>query len=346
MKTRITELLACRYPVLLSGMTGISNPELVAAVSNAGGLGILATADLNDAQTRKAVRRVRDLTDQPFGANVALLLPGSAKKAGILSEEKVPVVNFSLGKDERLIQDVHSYGGRVIITVTNEKHALSAEKSGADAVIATGHEAAAHGGPVASMVLIPCIRRTVDIPVVAAGGISGGRGLAAALALGADGVAMGTRFMNTAESPAHTNMKMMSNQKGADETVYSDRLDGLPCRAIDSPGAARLMRDPLYLVKALYNSRYAARTYGFPWIKAMAGILLAGFSRSRQLARMSNAYRAVTAAIEEGDHDRGLFLMGQVTGLIRETLPVARVMETVVAEAREAQLSLAEQLDE
>ncbi|MFP4447007.1 MAG: NAD(P)H-dependent flavin oxidoreductase, partial [Desulfosudaceae bacterium] len=124
MKTRITELLGCRYPVILSGMTGISNPELVAAVSNAGGLGILATADLNDAQTRKAVRRVRDLTDRPFGANVALLLPGSQKKTGVLMAEKVPVVNFSLGKNDRLIKGVHDYGGRVIITVTNEKHAL------------------------------------------------------------------------------------------------------------------------------------------------------------------------------------------------------------------------------
>lgn len=345
MRTRLTSLLECRYPVILAGMTGISNPRLTAAVSNAGGLGILATADLNNEQTRAAVRQVRTLTDKPFGANVALLFPGSEKKTEILIEEAVPVVNFSLGKNERLIRAVHDYGGRVVITVTNEKHARAAQKSGADAIIATGHEAAAHGGPVSSMVLIPGIVEAVEIPVIAAGGISSGRGLAAALVLGAEGVAMGTRFMNTIESPAHDGMKQMSNQKGVTDTIYSERLDGLACRAIDSPGARRLIRDRLYLVKALYNSRYAARTYGFPWIKAMAGILLSGYTKSKQLARMANAYKAVTAAINEGDMDRGLFLMGQVTGLINETLSVDQVMSSVIEEARQARLNLNNNLD-
>lgn len=344
MKTRITALFDCRYPVVLSGMTGVSNAELVAAVANAGGLGILATADLDDAQTRAAIRKIRTLTDKNFAANVPLLIPGADKKAAVLIEEKVPVINYTLGKGEHLIRAVHDYGGRAVATVTNEAHALSAQESGVDALIVTGHEAAAHGGEATSLVLIPSIVDAVDVPVIAAGGFADGRGLAAALALGAEGIAMGTRFMNTIESPVHENMKAMSNRKKISDTIYSDRLDGLPCRAIASPGAMNLIKDRFYLVKALFNSRHAARAYGFPWIKALAGILLAGYSKSKQLARMSNAFKAVRLAIDEGEYDKGLFLMGQVTGLVQETLSVSEVMEKVITEARTAQAALSQKL--
>ena len=118
MKTRITELFGCRYPIILSGMTGISNAELVAAVANAGGLGILATADLNADQTRDAIAEIRRRTDKPFGANVPLIIPGAEQKADILIEKKVPVINYTLGKGDRLIEAVHAYGGRAVATVT------------------------------------------------------------------------------------------------------------------------------------------------------------------------------------------------------------------------------------
>lgn len=344
MKTAVTRLFGCEYPVLLSGMTGVSTPVLTAAVSNAGGLGILATADLTLDRTRQAVRQVREMTKRPFGANVPLLIPGAKEKAAILIDEKVPVINYTLGSGERLTEEVHRYGGSVVATVTTGKHALSAEKHGADALIVTGHEAAAHGGAVASMVLIPGIVDRVKIPVIAAGGIGDGRGLAAALALGAEGVAMGTRFMNTTESPAHGQMKQMCNQKKMEETVYSDRIDGLPCRALDSPGAQKLMTDRFYLFKALVNSRFAAEVYGFPWIAAMAGILLSGYRRSKQLARMANAFKAVKLAIDDGDRERGVFLMGQVTGIIHETLSVRQVMENIIAEATAARDTLAAKL--
>jgi len=344
MKTAVTEIFGCKYPIWLSGMTGISTPELVGAVTNAGGLGILATADLTMTQTREAIRKIRGITDRPFGANVPLFIPGVAEKAELLLEEKIPVINYTLGSGERLIEAVHRYGGKAVATVTNEQHALSAQKYGADALIVTGHEAAAHGGLITSMVLIPSIVDVVDIPIIAAGGFADGRGLAAALALGADGIAMGTRFMNTSESPAHDNMKHMSNDKKAHETVYSDRIDGLPCRAVDSTGARQLMGDKLYLLKALNNSRYAAQAYGFPWIKAVAGLLLAGYSRSRQLARMANAYRAVMLAIHQGDLEKGVFLMGQATGIIHGTPSVKEVMESIVSEARKAQRNASEKL--
>ncbi|MFZ5572776.1 MAG: NAD(P)H-dependent flavin oxidoreductase [Thermodesulfobacteriota bacterium] len=344
MKTRVTELFGIRYPILLSGMTGISNPRLTAAVSNAGGLGILATADIVPDRLRRAVQEVRGLTDKPFGANVPFLLPGSAEKAAVLVAEKVPVINYTLGKGQGLIDAVHEYGGRVIATVTLKKHALSAEKSGADAVIVTGHEAAAHGGEATSLVLIPHIADALAIPVVAAGGFSDGRGLAAALALGAEGIAMGTRFMNTLESPAHANMKQMSNTKGVQDTVYSDRIDGLPCRALKTNGTRRLMNQRLYMISALVNSRNAARAFGFPWFKMFLGILLSGYRRSRQLARMANAFQPIQRAIETGDLEKGVFLMGQVTGNIRHTPAVAELMETIIREALTARMMVAEKL--
>lgn len=344
MKTAITELFGCTYPVLLSGMTGISTPDLVAAVNNSGGLGILATADLTAGQTREAIKKIRRLTDRPFGANVPLMIPGSAEKAKILIEEKVAVINYTLGSGERLIDSVHQYGGLAVATVTTETHALSAQKYGADALIVTGHEAAAHGGQVTSMVLVPSIVDAVKIPVIAAGGVADGRGLAAALALGAEGVAMGTRFMNTVESPAHENMKQMSNQKTVYDTVYSDRIDGLPCRAINSTGARQLIDDRFYLFRAFSSSRQAAKAYGFPWIKALAGILFAGYRTSKQLARMSNAFQSIRIAIEDGEYEKGCFLMGQVTGLIHETPTVAQVMESVIQEALAVQKRMTEKL--
>src|SRR5512136_530948 len=202
-KTRITELFGIEYPILLSGMSWISVPKMVAAVSNAGGLGILATGPLDVEQTRQAIREIRSLTDRPFGCNVTLLIPGAVENAKVMLAEKVPVINFALGKGDWIVRGGHEYGGRVIATVVNARHAKRAEEYGADGVIATGHEAAAHGEAVTSLILVPSLVDAVKIPVIAAGGFADGRGLAAALALGAYGIQMGTRFICSEESIAH-----------------------------------------------------------------------------------------------------------------------------------------------
>ena len=237
MKTRITDLLGIKHPILLSGMSWISVPQMVATVSNAGGLGILATGPLDAEQTRKAVREIRGLTDKPFGANASLLFPGAAQNANVLLEEKVPVINFALGKGDWIVKRAHEYGGKVLATVVNHRHAQRAQDYGTDALIVTGHEAAAHGGDVTSLVLIPSLADTVKIPIIAAGGFCDGRGLAAALALGADGIAMGTRFMTTQESRLHENFKRLSLEKEVYDTLYSDRFDGLPCRVLKTTAA-------------------------------------------------------------------------------------------------------------
>jgi enoyl-[acyl-carrier protein] reductase II len=337
MKTAVTELFNIQYPIILSGMTGVSTPELVAAVSNAGGLGILATGGLNDDQTRQAIIRIREMTDKSFGANVPLMLPGAEKKADILIAEKIPVVNYSLGKGDRLSSAVHSYGGKIIATVVTHKHALAAQRDGADALLVTGHEAAAHGGDVTSLVLVPSIVNVVDIPVIAAGGFADGRGLAAAITLGAQGIAMGTRFMNTAESPVHKKTKQASIEKSVHDTIYSNKIDGMACRAMKSKGVDRLIRDRIPMARALFTSRDATNAFGFPWFKMLLAILAAGLTKSAQLARMANSYKPIQNCLEKGDVDGGVLLLGQVTGIVNDTPTVSDLIERIVAEA--AQIS-------
>ena len=154
-KTRFTKLLGCKYPILLPGMSWISTPPLVASVSNAGGIGILATGPLDPIQTRDAIQEIRERAPgKSFGVGATLLMPGATENAQVALEEKVPLINVSLGKADWVAQSAHEYGGKVLSTVTNAKHAAKALDAGADAILCTGHEAAAHGGDVTSLVLI------------------------------------------------------------------------------------------------------------------------------------------------------------------------------------------------
>ena len=336
MKTQLTELFNIDHPVVLSGMSWISTPELVAAVANAGGLGILATGVLDAEQSRAAVQQTRTLTDRPFAANVTLYFPGNRANAKVLIEEQVPVINYSLGKGDWITEAVHAYGGTVVATVTTVKHALAAERDGADALIVTGHEAAGHGGEVTSLVLVPTIADAVGIPVIAAGGFADGRGLAAALALGADGIAMGTRFMNTVESPVHEGAKTESVDRSIDDTVYTNRVDGLPGRYVKAPGSRRIMKMRLNPLSAMLRSREIAKLLGLPWFKLATGIVLSGYRRSVQMARMAIGFDAFKKGCTEGDVERGVLPLGQCTGLMTDTPTVADVISRTVAEAEAA----------
>jgi enoyl-[acyl-carrier protein] reductase II len=336
MKTQLTELFNIDHPVVLSGMSWISTPELVAAVANAGGLGILATGVLDAEQSRAAVQQTRTLTDRPFAANVTLYFPGNRANAKVLIEEQVPVINYSLGKGDWITEAVHAYGGTVVATVTTVKHALAAERDGADALIVTGHEAAGHGGEVTSLVLVPTIADAVGIPVIAAGGFADGRGLAAALALGADGIAMGTRFMNTVESPVHEGAKTESVDRSIADTVYTNRVDGLPGRYVKAPGSRRIMKMRLNPLSAMLRSREIAKLLGLPWFKLATGIVLSGYRRSVQMARMAIGFDAFKKGCTEGDVERGVLPLGQCTGLMTDTPTVADVISRTVAEAEAA----------
>jgi len=343
MKTRITELFGIDYPVILSGMSWISVPKMVAAVSNAGGLGILATGPLGAEECREAIREIRSLTDKPFGANASLMLPGAQDNARILLEEKVPVINFALGKGDWLVEKAHKYGGKVIATVVTHHHAKRAQDYGCDAVIVTGHEAAGHGGDATSLVLIPSIADSLDIPVIAAGGFADGRGVAAALSLGAEGVAMGTRFMTTKESGLHDNFKEMSLTKSVYDTIYSTRIDGIPCRVMDTPPARRQVKRGLNMPAAFFNSQIIAKQLGLPWFKLFIGVMLSGWKNAKQLAFLANTYSKALFATELGDTERGILPVGQATGLMQDIPTVAELMERIVKETREASKKLKSQ---
>src|SRR5512137_139923 len=172
-KTRMTELFGIEYPIMLAGMNWITDTKLVAAVCNAGGLGIFATARCTPDEMRENVREIRKLTDRPFGVNVLLIGRGGPDNVKVAIEEKVPVVNYTLGKPW-FIEEVHAYGGKVIGTTALAKHAAKAAQLGCDAVIVTGHEAAAHGANATSLILVPIASSSVKVPVIAAGGFYNG----------------------------------------------------------------------------------------------------------------------------------------------------------------------------
>lgn len=344
MKTRITELLKIQYPILLPGMSWISTPELVAAVSNAGGLGILASGPLSPAETKASIEKIRSLTDKPFGIGITLLMPGSKENAEVALAEKVPVINFSLGKGDWLVQRAHEYGGKVIATVVSEKHALSAQKIGADALLVTGHEAAAHGGAVTSLVLVPAIADKVDIPVIATGGFADGRGLLAALALGAEGIAMGSRLATSLESPLHQNTKEAVVAKSEQDTIYSNNFDGLNARVMRTTASIKATKKPMSFIRASYEASKAAKIVNQPIWKVLAGMLVM-INKVKLLAYFGASVPRIQAATVHGDLNKGVQFIGQTQGLINDIVSVKDIIERTVKQANSLNKELAKGFD-
>ena len=339
MHTTITELLGIQHPLILTGMSWISTPELVAAVSNAGGLGILALGPLSPEQTRAAILQVRELTDRPFGVNCALLMPNAKETAQVALELHVPVINFSLGKGDWLIQQCHAYGGKVIATVTTTKHALAAQAQGVDAVMATGHEAAAHGGAVTSLVLVPALVDALDIPVIACGGFADHRGLVAALALGASAVAMGSRFATCAESPLHIQTKQAVIDKDQHATIYSPHFDGLPARYMHTQTAERLTQKPMSFLVAAWQAILAARQLDISIWKILVGSIVQP-RQIRLLACFGAAMPRLKAATEQGDLDQGMQFIGQSQGLIHDIPTAQQLIDRMLQDAEQTLATL------
>ena len=288
-------------------------------------------------QTREAIRKIRKLTDKPFGANSSLLFPGAKESAKVLLEEKIPVINLALGKGDWIVNEAHKYGGKVMATVVNARHAKRAEEYGCDAVIATGNEAAGHGESVTTFCLIPSLADTLKIPIVAAGGVADGSGLAAALALGADGVAMGTRIMMTRESPLHQKYKRLSLEKDVTDTLYSRRIDGLWCRVLKTDAAEKAIKQGLNLPAAFINAQEIAKMMKMPFLKLFIGIMLSGWKNSRQMAYLANAFKAFRVATEEGDFNAGVLPAGQCTGLVHDEPTVKELFDRIAKEAEDIQ---------
>ena len=335
-KTLMTEMFGIRYPIMLAGMNWISTPKLVAAVCNAGGLGTLAIAQYSPEDTRKQVRQIRELTDKPFMVNQPLHRGWAKENIQASIEEKVPFINYSLGKPW-FIDQVHSYGGKVVGTIAIAKHAARAAELGCDALIVTGNEAAAHGADATSLVLIPFVTSTVRIPVIAAGGFYDGRGLAAALSLGAAGISMGTRFILTQESGVHDNFKQLCLKATEQDTLYSSAFDGMPGRALKTPMSEKIARgDSFSLLKAIPSALEIKKVLKQNWWQFLGSAwkMMAGEGGDLvQMARLANGTMRHQKAIYEGDTKEGFMFVGQVTGPIRDLPTVRELIDRMMAEA-------------
>lgn len=335
--TRVTDLFGIQYPFICSGMTYVSNAQLAAAVSEAGGLGLIQIGHLKPEQARAEIRLARSLTSKPFGVGLALLMPGSRENAEVALEEQVPVINYSLGKGDWLCQRAKAYGGKTIATVITAKHAQAAERDGADALIVTGHEAAAHGGEVTTLVLLPAIRAVTSLPLIAAGGFAQGSGLVATLALGGDAVAMGTRWAMTTESPLHVKTQAMVLEKAAEDTLYTRNFDGMPCRIMRTPTGVAVSRKPLTLWRAMWQSLLLMRQQGTSLKQLWMTWREQGFANTLKLSYFGAAVERIRLAIIDGDQVRGVQLIGQAQGLIQDIPSCAELMLRLVAEANTAQ---------
>lgn len=340
-KTAVTELFGMEYPILNAGMGRFALPNMVAAVSNAGGLGMFGAGSGAPDLTRAAIRQIRTMTNRPFGANAPLALPNGKQNAEILLQEKVPVINYSMGNGEWIIRSAHEYGGKVIASVTNVHLAQRAEAHGADAVIAAGYEAAGHAGEITTFVLIPRLVEVLKIPVIAAGGVATGAGLVAALALGAGAVSMGTRFVTTQESPMHRNWKDKALGLDVGDTIYSDRFDGIPCRMMKSPASQRALTARLNLLRIFLDSFAISKELKIPYFRMVMDILKTGPKNVENMMRMSQMLHGNTVVLTSGDLETGMGSSGMSVGLVHDVPTVAEVIERVMAEAYEVQARIA-----
>ncbi len=333
MKTRMTELLGIKHPIMLAGMAFISLPKLVAAVSNAGGVGMLNSVAYTPDQMKDVIKEIKSLTDKPFGVNTTLLFPNAKENVEVALEEKVPILNYALGKGDWLIKAAHEYGGKVLATVAIDRHARRAEMDGADGLVVTGHEAAAHGSDAGTLVLIPLIARQTKIPIIAAGGFCDGRGLAAALVLGADGISMGTRFMLTQDCDMHEKAKELCLKATVDDTICSEKIDGLPGRWLKSPAAIKMAEGKPSFLQALSGALQIKRMVNIPLFK----LFLGGLKQRgvQDLARQALSISGLRMAIDNGDLETGVLPISQAIGLIKDLPTCKEVIERTVAEAQE-----------
>ncbi len=302
-KTRITEMLGIEYPIIQGGMAWVANAELAAAVSNAGGLGIIGAGNAPPDWLEGEIRRVRELTDKPFGVNVMLLSPFVDDVIELLKREKVPVVTTGAGSPQKVIDALKPLGTKVIPVIASVAHAKRVEKQGADAVVAEGMESGGHIGELTTMALLPQVVDAVKIPVIAAGGIADGRGFVAALALGAEGVQMGTRFVCAQESPAHIRYKEKIINAGDRDTVVTARITGHPVRCLRN----KLTRE----FERLEEERAPIEEFE-----------KLGIGKLR-------------AAVVDGDVEWGSVMAGQIAGLIKDIKPAKKIIEDIMSEAYE-----------
>lgn len=302
-RSDICALLGIRYPVFQGGMAWIADGKLAAAVSNGGGLGIIAAGNASAGHVREQIRVARSLTDRPIGLNIMLMSPHVRDVAQTAAEEKVDVVTTGAGNPAAYLELWNDAGIRVIPVVASVAMAKLMTRLGASALIAEGGESGGHVGELTTMVLVPQVCDATTLPVIAAGGIADGRGAAAALLLGACGVQMGTRFLSSHECTIHPNYKEKILKATDLCTMVTGKRLGHPVRSL----------------RTAFARSYAKAEYG-------------GASEEELDSIAAGAFRL---AVEEGDDEKGCFLSGQAAAMVRKEQPAADIIREVMEEAEQ-----------
>ncbi len=299
---KLNEFLNIKYPIIQGGMANIATGEFAAAVSNAGGLGLIASGGFDAERIREEINKCRALTDKPFGVNLMLMNPDVDNIAKMLVEEKVDVITTGAGSPEKYVADWKAVGTKVIPVVSGVALAKRMEKMGVDAVIAEGGESGGHVGEMTTMALVPMVVDAVDIPVIAAGGIADGRQMVAAMALGAIGIQIGTCLLVAEECPIHENYKLAVIKSKDNGTVVTGRSSGAPVRVIKN----NMSREYLKL-----EGQNVPR---------------------EELEQLTLG--SLRKAVLEGDTKNGSLMAGQVCGLVGEIKPVADILDKLYKDAK------------
>lgn len=340
LRTRICDMFGIDYPIIQTGMGWVSGASLTSATSQAGGLGILAAATMTFRELEQAIAKVKSRTDKPFGVNMRADQSDVMKRVALLIREKIKVASFAQAPGERVIKTLKDAGVLTMPTIGARRHAEKVQAWGVDAVIAQGQEGGGHTGQIPTSILIPDVSAAVDIPVVGAGGFRDGRGLVAALALGAEGIAMGTRFLLTQDSQVPDHVKQIYLQTKPDGTVVTKAVDGHPQRVIRTliidqlEKANVLTRFP----RAALNALSLMKVTG----TSLPELLEEGMAMKQnqdltwaQLAMAANAPMLTKASMVDGKVEAGILPTGQIAGVIDDIPTVAELVQRIMVEARE-----------
>lgn len=343
LETRLTELLGCKYPIVQTAMGWVADPRLVAGTCNAGGFGFLAGATIPANEMERDILRVKELTDKPFGVNFHMYQPNAADIVAMVVRHGVRAVSYSRSPGPEFIKTLKDAGVICMPTVGLPKHAIKAVELGADAVTVQGGEGGGHTGAVPTTLLIPQVVDAVGdkVPVVAAGGFKDGRGLLAALAWGADGIAMGTRFLMTEESPVpRATLQRYIDCNSPGDIIVSKAMDGLPQRMIMNELLADL--EKAGALKKLFIAMRNGLAFRKHTGASFFGLMKSALAMSRdddlttaQAIMSANAPMIIQKAMVDGEPAHGVLPSGQVAGVIDQLLSCEELISSIVLEAEQ-----------
>lgn len=311
-KSRVCEILGIEYPIFQGGMAWVADAELAAAVSNAGGLGLISAINAGTEAVRNEIRKCKTLTDKPFGVNIMLQAPNAAEIAEMIVEEGVKIVTTGAGSPAKYLPMWKENGIKVVPVIACVAHAIKMQAAGVDAIVAEGAESGGHVGELHTMPLIPQIVDAVDIPVIAAGGICDGRGAAAAFMLGAEGVQVGTRFLSATECNVHESYKEKILKATDISTIVTGKTLGHPVRSLKTP-----------------FSRTFAKMESDPNVTPEEVLAFGG--------------GALRKAVQEGDID-GSYMAGECAGMVKQIEPAAEIVKDIILGAEKVMKEKAERM--